>query len=106
MSRFMRVLVMFDLPTGTASERKEYTLFRKFLIGSGYDMLQYSVYSRIAQNRDEAEKIVFELRCCLPPRGQVRALLLTERQYSQMIILLGKPTVMESEVCDKELISL
>lgn len=30
--RFMRILVMFDLPTLTATERSEYTRFRKYLI--------------------------------------------------------------------------
>ena len=34
--RFMRILVMFDLPTLTATERSEYTRFRKYLITGIY----------------------------------------------------------------------
>jgi CRISPR-associated protein Cas2 len=45
--RTMRLLVMFDLPTGSKRERKSYALFRKFLIKDGYHMDQYSVYSRV-----------------------------------------------------------
>ena len=29
--RFMRVLVMFDLPTETSENRRNYTKFRKYL---------------------------------------------------------------------------
>ena len=46
--RFMRVLVMFDLPTETAENRRNYTKFRKYLIKSGFMMMQQSVYVRLA----------------------------------------------------------
>ena len=36
----MRVLVMFDLPTETAENRRNYTKFRKYLIKSGFMMMQ------------------------------------------------------------------
>ena len=38
--RFMRVLVMFDLPTETSENRRNYTKFRKYLIKSGFMMMQ------------------------------------------------------------------
>lgn len=44
----MRVLVMFDLPTETAENRRNYTKFRKYLIKSGFMMMQQSVYVRLA----------------------------------------------------------
>ena len=44
--RFMRLLVFFDLPVESASQRKEYRLFRKFLIKDGYLMMQESVYAK------------------------------------------------------------
>ena len=46
--RIMRMLVMFDLPTGSKKERRSYADFRKFLIKDGYHMEQFSVYSRVA----------------------------------------------------------
>jgi len=106
MSRYMRVIVMFDLPTTTAEERKEYMCFRKYLIRKGYDMLQYSVYSRIVKHRDEADSCLFGLQLNLPSSGNVRVLTVTEKQYAQMKIILGKPTVTEEKVCAKELIIL
>ena len=38
MSKFMRMIVFFDLPVGTARERKAATKFRNFLIKDGYHM--------------------------------------------------------------------
>lgn len=40
--RIMRMLVLFDLPTGSKKERKSYAEFRKFLIKDGYHMEQFS----------------------------------------------------------------
>lgn len=45
--RFMRIIVMFDLPVVTSAERQEYTKFRKFLLKSGFIMMQESVYTKI-----------------------------------------------------------
>ena len=55
MSKFMRMIVFFDLPVGTARERKAATKFRNFLIKDGYHMVQYSVYSRICNGNDAVE---------------------------------------------------
>lgn len=54
----MRVIIFFDLPTGTPVERKAYMQFRKYLLNAGYDMLQYSVYVRIAGSRDDAQHML------------------------------------------------
>lgn len=43
----MRILVFFDLPVVKKKERKIYSQFRRFLLNDGYDMIQYSVYSRL-----------------------------------------------------------
>lgn len=32
----MRLMVMFDLPTGTPEERRSYTRFRAFLLDAGF----------------------------------------------------------------------
>ena len=45
--RFMRLMVFFDLPVVLKADRRAYTVFRRFLLNDGYDMLQFSVYGRI-----------------------------------------------------------
>lgn len=52
--RVMRLLVLFDLPTGSKAERRQYSEFRKFLIQDGYHMEQFSVYSRLLVTRESA----------------------------------------------------
>ena len=74
MNRFMRMLVFFDLPVVTAKEKKDATKFRKFLLKDGYNMHK----QRLKQN--------------LPLKGSVRALVLTEKQYESMEIMLGTKT--------------
>lgn len=88
-NRFMRIMVFFDLPVKTKKQRKQYGDFRKFLINDGYFMLQYSVYSRMVRNHDDAQKHVERVKCHLPPEGSVRIMTVTEKQYASMEILVG-----------------
>lgn len=88
-NRYMRLLVMFDLPTTTEKERKIYTNFRKFLLKDGYFMLQYSVYSRICKNSDDIKKHEAKLRANIPSKGNIRLIQITEKQFEKMIILCG-----------------
>lgn len=97
MNKFMRILVFFDLPVKTASERRAATQFRNFLLKDGYHMVQYSVYTRICNGSDAVEKHETRLKLHLPPKGSIRSLVVTEKQYDSMKILLG-----ESQFCDGE----
>ena len=86
--RIMRLLVLFDLPTGNAAERKSYAKFRKFLIQDGYTMEQFSVYSRILFSRDSAEAHLARLKANVPLAGSVTVIQLTEKQYASREILI------------------
>ncbi|WP_262393541.1 CRISPR-associated endonuclease Cas2 [Sporolactobacillus inulinus] len=92
----MRILVFFDLPVTSSAERKEYSRFRKFLLKDGYTMLQFSVYSRICNGDDGVQKHVRRLKEHLPPvSGSIRSMKITEKQFENMEILLGEPTIEE-----------
>ena len=52
--RIMRLLVMFDLPTKTKSNKDAYTKFRRFLEDDGYIREQNSIYSRNLLSRASA----------------------------------------------------
>ncbi|WP_295699563.1 CRISPR-associated endonuclease Cas2 [Helicobacter mastomyrinus] len=88
---FMRVLVMFDMPTYTKKERKLYAKFRKYLIQDGFIMLQYSVYMRICKGVISANHHLDKISLIVPPKGHIRGLILTEKQFDNMRLLLGKP---------------
>lgn len=97
MNKFMRLLVFFDLPVKTASERKSATQFRKFLLKDGYHMVQYSVYARICNGNDDVEKHEARLNQHLPRAGSIRSLVITEKQYDSMKILLGQSTFSDGD---------
>lgn len=98
MSRFMRILVMFDLPVVAKKERKAATKFRKNLLDEGYVMMQYSVYYRICNGYDMAKKYLRILEKEVPKKGSVRAIVLTEKQFSEMKLLVGDPLPVEEKV--------
>lgn len=86
----MRVLVMFDLPVTTAAGRKEYTRFRKFLIKSGFMMLQESIYCKLATNDSAADSIISSVRLHKPEDGLVQVLRVTEKQFARMEYIVGE----------------
>lgn len=88
--RFMRIVLFFDLPTLTEKNRKEYTKFRKFLIKTGFMMLQESVYVKLALNTTTMNTLMNNLEKNKPADGLVQVLLVTEKQYSKMYMLLGE----------------
>ena len=89
MNRLMRILVMFDLPVKTKAERRSATQFRNFLTRDGYHMVQYSVYARICNGRDSVETHRRRILSALPSKGSVRMLVITEKQYGAIELLVG-----------------
>lgn len=96
--RFMRILVLFDLPVVSKEDRRNYQRFRKFLIQDGYDMLQFSVYSRIVNGEDAVDKHLKRLEKHVPAKGSIRFLQITERQYASMKLLAGNRTLREKKL--------
>ena len=94
----MRLLVFFDLPMVTKTEKRAYVQFRRFLLNDGYDMIQFSVYGRILNGNDAEEKHMKRLLDNLPPEGSVRVLSVTEKQYASMKLLVGMPLFQEKQV--------
>lgn len=102
--KFMRVLLMFDVPTKTKKEQKHATKFRNELIKLGFFMLQFSVYMKICKGVVAAQSAVNRVRKILPPFGNVRVLIITEKQFDNMQILLGSPSFNERVNDDKNLV--
>ena len=88
--RYMRIIVMFDLPVETAKNRRDYTVFRKNLIKSGFHMMQESIYCKLAQNATAADNIVENVRKNKPAEGLVQVLKITEKQFSKIEYIIGE----------------
>ena len=92
--RVMWVLVLFDLPTETKSERKIASGFRKALIQDGFTMFQYSIYIRHCASSENATVHQKRVKSYLPDYGKVCILSITDKQFGDMEIFYGKrPTV-------------
>lgn len=96
MDSFMRIILFFDLPMITEDDKRIYTRFRKQLVRNGYMMLQFSVYSKICTNREAAVNNILKIKKNVPEKGSIRILLVTEKQYSKMEIILGGKSRIEN----------
>ncbi|XRJ97156.1 CRISPR-associated endonuclease Cas2 [Latilactobacillus sakei] len=103
MSKYMRLLVMFDLPVVKAEDRRAASKFRQYLLGEGYVMMQYSVYYRIVNGYDMSKKYEYRLNDNLPEKGSVRLLIVTEKQFDEMRLLVGERLPNEEKVDGNQL---
>ena len=94
----MRMVVMFDLPVETREQRKIATKFRKYLLDEGYVMMQFSVYYRICNGKDMVSKYLLRLEDNAPEKGSVRLITLTEKQFSEMKVLVGGVSPIEEKL--------
>lgn len=95
----MRVMVLFDLPVTTSAERKDYAAFRKFLLRSGFVMMQESVYTKIVLHPTGAAAVIRKIRNARPPAGLVQVLTVTEKQFAGIEVIVGST---QTEVVDSD----
>lgn len=100
----MRLVVLFDLPTKTKKDKKAYSLFRRALLNEGYYMLQYSIYIRTCKGYSAVEKHKRRLKSYLPTKGHIRLLVLTNKMYENIELLLGEKNTQEKEVSRDKLL--
>ncbi len=95
----MRTIVFFDLPNIYAKDKRNYLLFRKFLLNEGFIMMQESVYSKIVMNSQQSKFLIERLRKKAPKKGLIQVLTITEKQYSQIEYIIGEHN---SKIIDNE----
>lgn len=86
----MWVLVLYDLPTETDKDKREYTLFRKNLQKDGFEMFQFSIYLRHCMSKENSDVHVRRVKNFLPKEGKVGILRITDRQFGMIEIFEGK----------------
>ena len=88
--RFMRVLVLYDLPSIDYKERIAYRKFRRFLIKNGFIMMQESVYTKLALNQSAVNSVIDNIKKNKPKEGLVQILCITEKQFSKVEFIVGE----------------
>lgn len=87
--RVMWLLVLFDLPTETKKDIKEYTLFRKNLIRDGFTMFQFSIYIRHCASMENADVRKKRVKSFLPQFGKVCIICITDKQFGNIELFYG-----------------
>ena len=85
------LIVAFDLPVGTKTQRKRATGFRQFLLDDGFQMMQFSVYARACVSFARQETHLGRVKQNLPPEGSVRAIFVTRAQWERSHVIQGAP---------------
>lgn len=86
----MWLMAMFDLPVDDKDARRRYTQFRTLLLDNGFSQLQYSVYARCCDSEATAETQRRKIVRKLPSDGNVRLIMITDRQFEKMEVYVGK----------------
>ncbi|MBI3831831.1 MAG: CRISPR-associated endonuclease Cas2 [Planctomycetes bacterium] len=84
------LFVLFDLPVKTKTDRRHYRLFHKALLKDGFHRVQFSVYNRFCPSVENAEVHEKRVKEELPPEGEVRLVLLTDKQFERMKVYWGE----------------
>lgn len=102
----MRVICMFDLPVETEEEKRAYRIFRKNLMREGFIMIQYSVYVRTCPSREYVKRLEKRVQKIVPQKGNVRLVTITEKQYTDMKLLVGSRNETEKKVGAERMVIL
>jgi len=89
----MWILVHFDLPTETKTDKKNYAKFRKRIMADGFTMFQFSMYIRHCSSKENTEVHIKRVKAILPPKGHVGILTITDKQFGMMEIFRGIDSV-------------
>ncbi|MDO6674676.1 CRISPR-associated endonuclease Cas2 [Tenacibaculum sp. 1_MG-2023] len=91
--RVMWILVLFDLPTETKTERKAASGFRKKLMNDGFTMFQFSIYIRHCASRENSKVHAKRVKSMLPKYGKICMFEITDKQFEMMEIFHGKKEI-------------
>lgn len=97
--RYMRSILMFDLPVETAAQRREYRQFVKYLKKLGFIMFQESIYIKLSINEAAVKSLSSSIKTHLPKQGLISMITVTERQFGNIDYFLGD---FETDVIDTD----
>jgi CRISPR-associated protein Cas2 len=86
----MWMVVMFDLPVMTKTERKAATGFRNTLLDLGFEMSQFSVYMRFCTSSAQIDTLCERVESALPDGGKVNILQFTDKQFERILTFHGR----------------
>lgn len=88
--KYMRSVLFFDLPTLTDKDRKSYRKFVRGIKKLGFYMLQESVYIKMSIDHQLMNSTIKKVKMISPNKGSIMILNVTEKQFSQLNIIVGE----------------
>ena len=88
--RIMWLFAFFDLPVTTKKERKTASKFRLNLLDLGFQMVQFSVYSRVCSGKEKVEYFIHQISLRLPQNGKIDLMTITDKQFENIVSFRGK----------------
>lgn len=98
------VMVLYDIPVTSYTQRKKYVYFRNKLLEQGYYKLQESIYVCKYSYREIIERDVGILKKFIPKNSNIRILILTKTQFNNMKVLSGDKSFFEKILTEEKLI--
>ena len=89
MNRSNVLVVIFDLHTITADERREYRSFRKYLISNGFSFVQESVYVKLIKNTESTFREVNLISYEAPKEGNVIVIPMSLNDFKNIHFIRG-----------------
>lgn len=95
------MMVLFDLPVTTSTDRKIAAGFRKTLLEKGFSMAQFSVYYKLLPGKEAVESLVAFLKRIMPRKGKVEIVCITDRQYENILLFQGSDRTTNRKMPDQ-----
>jgi len=86
----MWLIVLYDLPTETAEQRKKAARFHKDLQSMGFSMFQFSVYVRNSASGEYLAVTKNQVKSLMPDDGMIAVMEMTDRQFANIEIFIGQ----------------
>lgn len=85
----MRIVLFFDLPSVSNSEKRAYRHFVKGLLKRGFIRIQESVFAKLSQNQTDVDLALASLKTIVPKDGCIMAITVTEKTIFKQEIFVG-----------------
>lgn len=102
--RKLRIILIYDLPSVAKDDQKYYRVFNKDIRKLGFFMLQYSVYVKVLTNDSEYNRIISKVSKIIPKKGNIIIIKITEKQYNNMIYLIGTKNKFDMIIGSKNIV--
>jgi CRISPR-associated protein Cas2 len=83
------LLVLFDAPAVSDTEKKAHTRFRNHLLKLGFTRLQWSCYARAYMREKATSYDRTAIEIAAPAKSRIRLIMLTDLQFEHMTCIDG-----------------